>query len=188
MKAALAILAALPALALAQTTCEPHDDHWHCPSGVPEPTFLPQEAATSVESVVSSALSSIISSAASAASASAQATTSAPEASETHSDHDHEHEHEATATTCQPHGDHWHCPSGVSEPTEAPVTVTATTCQPHGDHWHCPSGVSEPTVAPAQTTGSASSTPSETPGAAAIGGTNAGMMALALGALGAVFV
>ncbi|KAF2106178.1 hypothetical protein BDV96DRAFT_591319 [Lophiotrema nucula] len=73
-----------------------------------------------------------------------------------------------TATaSCEPHGDHWHCPSGVAEPTTPPAITTseshtneddheheatATTCEPHGDHWLCPSGVAEPTTIPAAVT------------------------------------
>lgn len=72
---------------------------------------------------------------------------------------------EAAATACESHGDHWHCPSGVPEPTTPPAATetgdhdehehdhdheaTAATCEPHGDHWHCPSGVAEPTAPPA---------------------------------------
>lgn len=67
----------------------------------------------------------------------------------------------ATAEACEPHGDHWHCPSGVTEPTTPPAPVAATSvastltqvsvisssassaaisnaataCEPHGDHW-----------------------------------------------------
>jgi hypothetical protein len=32
--------------ATATATCEPHDDHWHCPPGVPEPTTPPAATAT----------------------------------------------------------------------------------------------------------------------------------------------
>ena len=43
-----------------------------------------------------------------------------------HPDED-DHDHEATASTCEPHGDHWHCPDGVAEPTVAPdATVSGT--------------------------------------------------------------
>ncbi|KAJ4287700.1 hypothetical protein N0V90_012403 [Kalmusia sp. IMI 367209] len=73
---------------------------------------------------------------------------------------------EAVATACEPHGDHWHCPSGVPEPTTPPSATatgehddehdhdheaTAATCEPHVDHWHCPSGVAEPTTPPPAT-------------------------------------
>jgi hypothetical protein len=30
----------------ASATCEPHQDHWHCPDGVPEPTTPPSGTAT----------------------------------------------------------------------------------------------------------------------------------------------
>jgi hypothetical protein len=72
-------------------------------------------------------------------------------------------------TTCEPHDDHWHCPSGVPEPTAPPAATatkgddheaTATICEPHDDHWHCPSGVPEPTTPPGT---SASMTSSPTP-------------------------
>ncbi|PVH99406.1 hypothetical protein DM02DRAFT_656459 [Periconia macrospinosa] len=47
----------------AATTCTPHDDHWHCPEGVPEPTTPPAEsAATSGSSAASSSASSSASS------------------------------------------------------------------------------------------------------------------------------
>jgi hypothetical protein len=66
----------------------------------------------------------------------------------------------AATIACEPHGDHWHCPDGVPEPTTPPGAMatatgedhdheaTATACEPHGDHWHCPSGVSQPTSPP----------------------------------------
>ncbi|KAF2757853.1 hypothetical protein EJ05DRAFT_500382 [Pseudovirgaria hyperparasitica] len=62
-------------------------------------------------------------------------------------------------TLCHAHGDHWHCPSGVPEPTTPPAPETddhddhdhtatgsedpgpspteSVGCEPHGDHWHC---------------------------------------------------
>ena len=76
--------------------------------------------------------------------------------------------HSATGS-CEPHGDHLHCPSGVAKPTTPPaqtgakstghddhVSATGKACTPHNDHWHCPSGVSAPTYAPtaAQASGS----------------------------------
>ncbi|KAK4646023.1 hypothetical protein QC761_206700 [Podospora bellae-mahoneyi] len=58
---------------------------------------------------------------------------------------------------CEPHGDHWHCPPGVSEPITPPSPEPHTThsapssgeCEAHNDHWHCPPGVTEPTTPPA---------------------------------------
>ncbi|OAK96531.1 hypothetical protein IQ06DRAFT_44414 [Phaeosphaeriaceae sp. SRC1lsM3a] len=156
--------------ATASGVCEPHNDHWHCPAGVPEPTTppaLPVSGASSAASVMTSA------------------------ASHSHDDEDdHDHDHAASASTCEPHGDHWHCPSGVSKPTTPPAA--ASTCSPHGDHWHCPSGVAEPATPPASTTtsrsgsaaaasGSTSAPPQNTGGAS-----KAGTGALALvGAVGA---
>ncbi|KAK0739362.1 hypothetical protein B0T21DRAFT_141241 [Apiosordaria backusii] len=56
---------------------------------------------------------------------------------------------------CEPHGDHWHCPPGVPEPTTPPSSQPTATvsepsgeCEAHGDHWHCPPGVAEPTAPP----------------------------------------
>ncbi|KMP00029.1 hypothetical protein CIRG_00171 [Coccidioides immitis RMSCC 2394] len=55
---------------------------------------------------------------------------------------------------CEPHGDHWHCPPGVPEPTTSTTASQPTNgppadeCEPHGDHWHCPPGVPEPTTPP----------------------------------------
>jgi len=65
----------------------------------------------------------------------------------------------ATATgECEPHGDHWNCPSGVPEPTDPPAhpgnppnPPPAGECEPHGDHWRCPDGVSEPSGPPPAT-------------------------------------
>jgi hypothetical protein len=119
----------------------------------------------------------------------------------------------ATAT-CEPHGDHWHCPSGVPEPTTPPSATptgseehddhdhdhetTATACEPHGDHWHCPSGVAEPTSPPEASTlltGTSTAAPNTTSAAAPStlpefqgAGTHlhAGMPVLGLG-IGAVF-
>jgi hypothetical protein len=77
----------------------------HCPSGVAEPTYAPS-AAAAITSAASGSITSVP-----AASASA---------SDNH-DHDDNHSHAVTASTCEPHGDHWHCPSGVAEPTTAPA-------------------------------------------------------------------
>lgn len=84
--------------ATASGVCEPHGDHWHCPDGVPEPTMVPGTAALTV--------------------------TAAPSATASHSDED-DHDHEVTASTCEPHGDHWHCPDGVAEPTTAPAAAVS---------------------------------------------------------------
>ncbi|KAK4176266.1 hypothetical protein QBC36DRAFT_187916, partial [Triangularia setosa] len=54
------------------------------------------------------------------------------------------------------HGDHWHCPPGVAEPTTLPSPSSAPhptvpssgECEAHDDHWHCPPGVPEPTTPP----------------------------------------
>ncbi|KYK60173.1 hypothetical protein DCS_01308 [Drechmeria coniospora] len=69
--------------------------------------------------------------------------------------------------TCRGHGNHWHCPDGVPEPTTPPAQKTTTqgemtghghaeptgtSCTPHHGHWDCPSGVPEPTTQPAQDT------------------------------------
>ncbi|KAL5386696.1 hypothetical protein DPSP01_004060 [Paraphaeosphaeria sporulosa] len=152
----LIVFLATAAIVLSQDTvsatgaaCEPHGDHWHCPSGVPEPTIPP--AAEPPETGASATAPATVSTANSANAATTE------------------------ASTCEPHGDHWHCPSGVSEPiTPPPATATgedhdhdeddhdheatASTCEPHGDHWHCPSGVAEPTFLPAETTSAASTT------------------------------
>ncbi|SPO05390.1 uncharacterized protein DNG_08077 [Cephalotrichum gorgonifer] len=61
---------------------------------------------------------------------------------------------------CTPHGDHWHCPPGVPEPT-SPAGSSSTgsyggngntsdegECTLHDDHWDCPPGVPEPTSPP----------------------------------------
>ncbi|KAJ4348002.1 uncharacterized protein N0V89_009374 [Didymosphaeria variabile] len=146
-----AVVLAQDSVSATGAACEPHEDHWHCPSGVAEPTTPPAESAETGASATATAAVST------AVSASASTT-------------------EAAATACEPHGDHWHCPSGVAEPTTPPAATatgedhdedehdheaTAATCEPHGDHWHCPSGVAEPTTLPAETaetTGTASTT------------------------------
>ncbi|KAH8706978.1 hypothetical protein GQ44DRAFT_763822 [Phaeosphaeriaceae sp. PMI808] len=86
----------------ASGACEPHDDHWHCPAGVPKPTTPPAVAAwisvTSAGTIVS--------------------TSSAAD----------NHSHAASATTCEPHNDHWHCPSGVPKPSTLPAgAIVAST-------------------------------------------------------------
>jgi hypothetical protein len=171
----LAIAAAVSAQdtvsATASDACEPHGDHWcaftcfsnvkssnaltsarHCPSGVAEPTFAPS-AAAAITSPVSGSI------------------TSAPAASASHShdDHDeddHDHDHAATASTCEPHGDHWHCPSGVAEPTTAPAQTLSTA-----------SGAAAST-SPAQATGAAS----------AVSAGRQGVLAVVVGAVGAFFL
>jgi hypothetical protein len=133
-------------VATASGVCEPHGDHWsvvpllhlpnqhanppprHCPSGVPEPTAAP--ALSAARSTPGSSITS--------------------SASHTEDD-EHDHDHAVSASACEPHGDHWHCPSGVPEPTAKPEALSST-CSPHGDHWHCPSGVAEPATPPAAST------------------------------------
>lgn len=57
----------------------------------------------------------------------------------------------AASATCEPHGDHWHCPKGVPQPELNPdgkpnpkFDKEKKECEPHGDHWHCPEGVPQP--------------------------------------------
>jgi hypothetical protein len=128
----------------------------HCPSGVTEPTFAPSAA------VITSPVSGSI--------------TSAPAASASHShshdDHDeddHDHDHAATASTCEPHGDHWHCPSGVAEPTAAPAQTLST-------------------ASGAAASGSGSSAAQATGAAAAVGVGRQGVLAVVMGAVGALFL
>jgi hypothetical protein len=84
---------------IATATCEPHGDHWHCPSGVSEPTTAP--ALIFSTAVISPTVSL--------------------------EDHDHDHSHAVTATTCEPHNDHWHCPSGLAAPTTKPAPAIIST-------------------------------------------------------------
>ena len=43
---------------------------------------------------------------------------------------DHDHDHEPTGTiSCEAHGDHWDCPSGVPEPTTPPAVTTTGTAE-----------------------------------------------------------
>lgn len=72
-----------------------------------------------------------------------------------------------------------------------------TTCQAHGDHWHCPSGVTEPTTAPATTITSAGAvvtTPSnsaplaQSTNAAATRAKHERLVAVVLGAVGSLIV
>ncbi|KAL1607279.1 hypothetical protein SLS59_002242 [Nothophoma quercina] len=143
--------------ATASSVCEPHDDHWHCPSGVAEPTYAP------------SAAPAITSAPAASASASASA-------SHSHDDDDDDHSHAVTAATCEPHNDHWHCPSGVAEPTTAPAQTRSIS-----------SGAS--TASGAGASGSASATPAQATGAAsAVGASQQGVLAVILGAVGAFFL
>lgn len=125
----------------------------HCPSGVAEPTFAPSAAA--VTSPVSGSI------------------TSAPAASASHSHDDHDEDdhdgHAATASTCEAHGDHWHCPSGVAEPTAAPAQTLST-------------------ASGAAASGSGSSAAQATGAAAAFGAGRQGVLAVVVGAVGAFFL
>ncbi|KAJ4311275.1 hypothetical protein N0V94_008032 [Neodidymelliopsis sp. IMI 364377] len=143
--------------ATASGVCEPHDDHWHCPAGVAEPTYAPS-AAPAITSAVSAA------------------TTAAPSASASHShDDEDDHSHAVTAATCEPHGDHWHCPSGVAEPTTAPAqSGTASRAS---------------TASNAGASASASASPSQFAGAASsVGVSQQGFLAVVLGGVGALFL
>jgi hypothetical protein len=48
-------------------------------------------------------------------------------ASASHSHDDDDHDVAVTASTCEPHGNHWHCPSGVAEPSTKPAASATTT-------------------------------------------------------------
>lgn len=87
----------------------------HCANGIPEPTTppTPQQLASY--------------SAAEAAAESASATTASVSHDDGDDDHGHDHDVNSTATTCEPHGDHWHCPAGVAEPTTAPAQTVSRT-------------------------------------------------------------
>ncbi|KAJ8113937.1 hypothetical protein OPT61_g4056 [Boeremia exigua] len=144
--------------ATASGVCEPHGDHWHCPSGVAEPTFAP--SAVAATTVVSGSI------------------TSAPAASASHSHDDHDdeddHDHAVTASTCEPHGDHWHCPSGVAEPTTAPAQTVSSRAS---------------SVSGAAASGSSSAAPEQATGAgSAVGASQQGVLAVALGAVGVLFL
>ncbi|KAF2688428.1 hypothetical protein K458DRAFT_384613 [Lentithecium fluviatile CBS 122367] len=130
--------------------CEPHGDHWHCPDGVPEPTTPPPAEAATTPAATTPA-----------------ETTPATTASETHSHDEDDHDHETAGTTCSAHDDHWHCPSGVPEPTTPPAAVTtgATTTSPSN-------GTTSPT----------SSAPAEFPGGAATLAVKGGVLAALVGA------
>lgn len=75
-------------------SCEPHGDHWHCPSGVPKPTTPPAQTQTGAKPTATG---------------------------DDHDDHD-DHDH-GNGKECTPHNDHWHCPSGVSAPTYPPTAA-----------------------------------------------------------------
>ncbi|CBX97007.1 predicted protein [Plenodomus lingam JN3] len=143
--------------ATASGVCEPHDDHWHCPPGVPEPTVAPGTAALTV--------------------------TAAPTPTPSHSDHDgddHHHDDDVTATTCEPHGDHWHCPSGVAEPTTAPAASgasgSAVSSVSASLNASASAAASTSPLPPAQQTANAAA-------AAGLGGAAKGVVAVLVGAL-----
>lgn len=127
-----------PTSAAPTGTCEPHDDHWHCPPGVPEPSFPPPQPSGEPTGTTA---------------------TTGPAPSQT-GDHDHDDDEECTA-----HDDHWHCPPGVEEPPFPPGggpgdeddhdhdhghdhDGEGEECTAHDDHWHCPPGVEEPSYPP----------------------------------------
>lgn len=107
--------------AAATGTCEPHTDHWHCPSGVPQPSLQPDGKPNPKYKGGDD-----------------------EDHGDDHDDHDHDHDSGSGSKECTPHGDHWHCPSGVAEPDHPPPTTTAG--------------------APAETSGTAAATPSPTTG------------------------
>lgn len=55
--------------------------------------------------------------------------------SHAHDDDDDEQDHDnaVSASTCEPHGDHWHCPSGVAQPSTQPAAASATTTRVSGN-------------------------------------------------------
>lgn len=84
------------------TSCVAHGDHWHCPPGVSKPATSPAQTQTQTQ------------------------TQSGAKPTTTEADHDHDHDHHGTDKECTPHGDHWHCPSGISAPTFPPTAVPST--------------------------------------------------------------
>lgn len=135
-------------------TCEPHDDHWHCPAGVPQPSVLPDGSPNPK----------------------ATATQAPDHGHDDHDDHDHDHDHDGhdavtTATYengCTPHKDHWHCPSGVPKPTTPPPQASQT---------------SQPTSVASKPAGSktqSAASPTPTSGAARFGMTAAGVTLAAI--------
>jgi hypothetical protein len=135
----------------------------HCPSGVAEPTY----AHSAAPAITSPATGSMTSAPAASASASAS-----------HDHDDDDHSHAVTASTCEPHGDHWHCPSGVAEPTTAPAQ-TLSTSKASTASGAAASGAS----------GSASASLAQATGAAsAVGAGQQGIAAIVLGTVGAFFL
>jgi hypothetical protein len=131
----------------------------HCPAGVAEPTYAPS-AALAITPAASGSITS--------------APTASASASHDHDDDDDDHSHAVTASTCEPHGDHWHCPSGVAVPTTAPAQTLST---------------SAGGAAVSGTSGSTSSAPAEATGAAsAVSAGQQGIVAIVLGAVSAFFL
>ncbi|KAG9195456.1 hypothetical protein G6011_00577 [Alternaria panax] len=162
------LLAAAAAAVVAQDTvsvtaggdCEPHGDHWHCADGVPEPTTPPtpeQLASYSAEEAAEKTAASTPASTIASTTLTVVTSGSALVTASTSHNHDDEddHDHEATASTCEPHGDHWHCPAGVAEPTTAPAeTVSGTaTVTASGDAAESAAGTSS--ALPEQTSNAA---------------------------------
>lgn len=115
----------------ATATCEPHEDHWHCPAGVPQPSLNPDGSVN-------------------------------PKAGGGDNDHDHDHSHD---------NDHDHDTSATATAaaTGTSTGAASTECTPHGDHWHCPSGVPKPTTPPPGYTATSKSTGSASAGSSSAG-------------------
>jgi hypothetical protein len=198
MKISIVLLGAVAAVAAQESFtatgvgCEPHNDHWHCPEGVAEPTTAPAAEAT-IDTVVATASGvcephkdhwhcpeGVAEPTTPPPTSAAAATTPAASATASHDhdhdddDDDHDHDHAVTASTCQPHGDHWHCPSGVAEPTAAPAQSSGSAAATA-----TPSGSSSPSGAAATQSVAA---------AVAIGATQQGVVAAVLGAVGVFFL
>ncbi|XP_014553534.1 hypothetical protein COCVIDRAFT_107491 [Bipolaris victoriae FI3] len=133
MRFSITLLLAAAVAVVAQDTvsapssdCEPHGDHWHCADGVPEPTTPPTPEQLASFSAAEAAEDSTPASAIASRTSSGSVLVT-PSSTHSHDDDDHDHDdddHVATASTCEPHGDHWHCPSGVAEPTAPPAAAT----------------------------------------------------------------
>ncbi|KFA76589.1 hypothetical protein S40288_09310 [Stachybotrys chartarum IBT 40288] len=90
--------------------CEAHGDHWHCPPGVAEPTQSPPSFPSSHISA-STAPSPTL-------------PTSAPVPTSTD---------DPVEGVCEPHGDHWHCPSGVPDPISPPSSLRGASTDASSD-------------------------------------------------------
>ncbi|KAI9146887.1 hypothetical protein HJFPF1_13457 [Paramyrothecium foliicola] len=146
----------------ADEECEAHDDHWHCPPGVSEPTTVPGQPSSTFTPPTLESTSQPIEEECEAHDDHWHCPPGAPEPTSLPKQGPTASAPPAIASTtqaideeCGAHNGHWHCPPGVPEPTSLPPAdapeqtssdLHSSECEAGGDRWRCSSRIAKPTT------------------------------------------